>query len=86
MVRFILICMLAFSVFNIPSDVDASWLSKAWGRLEDSLERADTHAPPSITDTRKDIKSLKGELLCPIQILDKKITKHSIRFPRTGLS
>lgn len=53
--RFILICMLTFSVFYIPSDVDASWLSKAWGRLEDSLDRADTHAPPSITDTRKDI-------------------------------
>lgn len=38
--------------------VDASWLSKAWGRLENSLDTVSTDAPPSVDRKNYDIGHL----------------------------
>lgn len=47
--KIILSALVATCLFSsFTTVVDASWLSKAWGRLENSLDTVSTDAPPSV--------------------------------------
>ena len=43
---------------SLPTVADASWLSKAWGRLENSLDTVSTDAPPSVDRKNNNIGHL----------------------------
>ena len=49
-------------ISSLPTVADASWLSKAWGRLENSLDTVSTDAPASTTTVNGRLQDV-GHLL-----------------------